>query len=146
MFYNLPYASITFHWVLCLVFLNLVLRCLILSYLIFLIFYLPAGFWCWDDFKYPRGYPHVRQRGQHPHGSTPCATEPDPSTTFPQKSLWWLLNSTSLRKSSTIIRKLTTGSGSCLSHAHGRPWSCCSPLVKACHKQIDFTIRHAHYR
>ena len=34
---------------------------LILSYLIFLIFCLPAGFWCWDDFKYPRGYPHVRQ-------------------------------------------------------------------------------------
>ena len=58
-------------------FLNLVLHYLILSYLIypylissylslsyliFLIFCLPAGFWCWDDFKYPRGYPHVWQR------------------------------------------------------------------------------------
>ena len=38
---------------------------LILSYLIFPIFCLPAGFWCWDicdDFKYPRGYPYVQQR------------------------------------------------------------------------------------
>ena len=37
---------------------------LILSYL-FLVFCFPARFWCWDicdGFKYPRGYPHVRQR------------------------------------------------------------------------------------
>ena len=42
----------------------LILSYLILSYLIFLIFCLPAGFWCWDDFKYPRGYPHVWHRSQ----------------------------------------------------------------------------------
>ena len=37
---------------------------LILSYL-FLVFCFPARFWCQDicdGFKYPRGYPHVRQR------------------------------------------------------------------------------------
>ena len=66
-------------------------------------------------------------RGRHPHRLTPCATEPNPSTTFPQKSSQWLLNSTSPRKSSTIVRKLTTGSGSCLSHMCGRPRSCHSP-------------------
>ena len=73
-FHEVPECSITFRMLLspsirfyAMFFLNLVLHYLILSYLIlsyliFLIFCLPAGFWCWDDFKYPRGYPHVQQR------------------------------------------------------------------------------------
>ena len=67
MFYNLLYASITFHQFYALFsefgpsLYYLILSYHSLSYLIFLIFCLPAGFWCWDDFKYPRGYPHVQQ-------------------------------------------------------------------------------------
>ena len=60
-----------------------------LSYLIlsYLIFCLPAGFWCWDDFKYPRGYPHVRQHRSSSastisppptHTSHPMAPTPEP--------------------------------------------------------------------
>ena len=78
-FHEVPECSITFHMLLSpsikfyalfyefgpsLSYLILILSYLSLSYLVFLIFCLPAGFWCWDifdDFKYPRGYPHVRQ-------------------------------------------------------------------------------------
>ena len=76
-FHEVPECSITFHMLLSpsigfyAMFSEfgpslsyLILSYLILSYLIFLIFCLPAGFWCWDDFKYPRGYPHVQQQQQ----------------------------------------------------------------------------------
>ena len=70
MFYDLPCVSIAFHWVLLTFHWVLPLSYLISSYLLilsylFLVFCFPARFWCWDicdGFKYPRGYPHVRQR------------------------------------------------------------------------------------